>query len=275
MVSLRPEFLENSTQNLTEKLYKNIYSKVYKIAPLSNRDTIRLFKSLKLLKRLDRRLQESEQRHQKRYPPMWQEHTYIRLLRTILKENPDSLFRYPMYVRYAYMYMQEYRERQATGDKLELKGNFSVSFDVLVHAIIKWEFHIYNDNKSSELYKDEMERFKNKIEQCAQEIAITLAQNRTKQKRQVLSLSRKEFMQIICQYFSDEISYLAIAHCFMVSDDKGESFSFSHQTFYDYFLAKYLFEKADYTLRKKNLLPYDYTNYYYNMYYSILCQKKS
>lgn len=270
VTSFRPEFLEKSIHSLTSFQRNNVYQKVYEIVGMSDNDIIKIFKSLKVLKKLDSKLASDQQRHQKRIPPIWQEYKYVRLLRKILKDNPGCIFQYPMYIRYAYAFMQHYLERQAHGDKITLNNyNISVSFDILVDAIIKWEFHVYY-GKRIEKKQEEMKRLTYQMVQCAQDIAVQL------QHKKVTELSRNEFKQIIHRYFHDKASYLVMAHCFMISGDENKvgCFAFCHSTFQEYFLAKYLFEKADYLFRKECLCSDKKSEYLIHMYYSILCQNK-
>ncbi len=269
VVSFRPEFLERSIHSFTSIDRSNVYQKVYEIVGMSNADVIKIFKSLKVLKKLDASLDEKEQRHQNRFPPIWQEYKYTRLLRRILDDNPDCIFQYPMYIRYAYAFMNQYLNRQEVGDKLKLNVNISVSFDILVSAIIKWEFHVYK-GKSSRENEEEMEHLTNQMEQCAQEIAVYLYSTKSAE------LSKKQFKQIVRGYFQDDIIPLVMAHCFMVSDDGDGigNFAFCHNTFQEYFLAKYLFEKNDYALRKECFCSGERSEYLMRMYYSILCQNE-
>lgn len=266
VVSLRPEFLERSTRSLTELQHKNIYSNVYKLLPLSDRDVIKIFKSMRSLRNIEARKKEMELRHQERYPAWWETPYYTRLLRHILKQNPNSLFHYPMYIRYAYAFMKQYRKLENSENLWESHNNIAVSFDVLLNAIIKWEFHIYFENKSANKNPKEMERFKQQIEDCAETLALKLLENKE------WYLLKDQFQAIVQNYFSDEFSHLAIAHCFMSSDDEGMRFSFCHHTFYEYFLAKHLFEKADYHRRKELLYSPSGSDYLRAMYYSILCR---
>ncbi len=265
VVSLRPEFLERSTWSLTELQHKNIYSNVYKILPLSDHDVIKIFKSLRSLRSIEARKKEMEPRHQDRYPVWWKTPYYTRLLRHILKQNPNSLFHYPMYIRYAYAFMKRYRELE-NPEGLRGSHNIAVSFDVLLDAIIKWEFHIYFENKSAKKHPREMEQFKQQIEDCAEALTLKLLENKERY------LPKEQFQAIVRHYFSDELSRLAMAHCFMSSDDEGMCFFFCHQTFCEYFLAKHLFEKADYHRRKELLYSPSGSDYLRAMYYSILCR---
>lgn len=268
VISLRPDFLEHSLQSLKSRQYNNMYLQVYEMVPLSDKKVIKIFKSLKTLKKMDAKLEERQQRHQHRYPPFGQERSFIRLLKEILKDNPDCIFRYPMYIRYAYAFMQDYREQKNVKDWLDLKKNMTVCFDILTNAIIKWEFHVfYQLDYSSENEKENLlKQFKQNIEQCAETIAVNLATDT------MHSITKDKFGQIVQQFFSDYI-YLALSHCLMVSDDSGEKFYFCHDTFYSYYLAKYLFKSDDYHLRKEQLLSNKRPSSLREMYYSILCRE--
>lgn len=266
VVSLRPEFLEQSKKSMTNLKYNNTYPRVYKILPLSNRDVIKIFKSLWILKKIEARKDETEQRHQNRYPTWWKTPYYTWLLRRILRNNPDCLFRHPMYIRYAYAFMQDYKKRESIENRRVFSNNIAVSFDVLLNAIIKWEFHIYFENISAKKNQKEMDQFKQKIEACSEAIALKLRENGERY------LEREQFQSIVGQYFKDELSCLTMAHCFMISDDEGKYFDFCHRTFYEYFLAKHLFEKADYHRRKELLCSADASDYLRAMYYSLLCR---
>lgn len=267
VVSLRPEFLEHSKKSLTKLQYNNISSRVFRILPISNRDVIKIFKSLQSLKKIEARGSEEKKRHQKRYPPRWQTYRYTWMLRRILRENPNCLFHYPMYIRYAYAFMQEY-EKRLTKEERAFSSNIAVSFDILLDAIIKWEFHIYFENEPGESNPEKKEQFKQHMEQFAQTVVLELPEDG------VQNLPKDKFESIIQRFFPDELGRLAAAHCFMVSDDEGSCFTFCHRTFYEYFLAKYLFEKADYKCRKDRLFSKTASDNLRAIYYSILCGKE-
>lgn len=270
VTSLRPEFLERSTRSIRENQFNNIYMKIYRIEKMTNKKAVRIFKSLKELKRMDSALDKEERRHEYRYPPFGQRTKYVRRLRRILKDNPDSLFRYPMYLRYAYAFMQLYGKREADDGRLGIRNNIAVSFDALVKAIFKWEFHVYYKGKGmgQEEKAKRLRQFEEKMDQCAQAIASKLAESLS------VSMNRKQFDHIVELFFPDEMN-LAIAHCLMKSDEDGQEFSFCHSTFHDYFFAKYMYEKADYPYRKEALLSDRTKSYLRDMYYSILCREEA
>lgn len=266
VISLRPEFLERSKKSLTELQYKNISSRLFRILPISDHDAIKIFKSLRKLKKLEARGSEEKKRHQNRYPPRWRTYHYTRMLRRVLRDNPNCLFHYPMYIRYAYAYMQEY-EKRLPYEEWALSDNIAVSFDILLDAIIKWEFHIYYENKSAELNREEKEKFKQNMERLAQAVVLELPEDGAQ------NLPAGKFKDLIQHYFQDEPGRLA-AHCLMVSDDEGKYFTFCHRTFYEYFLGKYLFEKADYKCRKERLFSETGSENLRLIYYSILCRNE-
>lgn len=267
VISLRPEFLEHSVQELSEFQYRNIYSKVYEIEPMGERDILKTFRSLRMLKKLEAKRKEEVQRHQDRCPPWGKMRRYTKLLKKILRENKDCIFRYPMYIRYAYAFMREYESREELGSSLSFSSNMAVSFDILLNAIFKWEFHVYYENRSAQKNQAEWEQFRKKMEQFIQAVVVYLLE-RHKQR-----LFRDELEVIVQQFFPQEVNRLAVAHCFMVSNDMGTEFVFAHKTFYEYFLARYLLYNGDYALRKKHLIPEAETNLR-AMYYSILAQDK-
>lgn len=277
VASLRPEFLEHSVKSLNDTKYNNCYTYVYEICPLRNRDAIRIFKSLNVLKKLDSKLEEKERRHQERCPSIFIRWRYIHVFRRILKENPNGLFHYPMYIRYAYSFLREYLEKKKKGEKLYTNDDFLFSFEILLNAIVKWESHIYND-KNSAIGEDEKDSFAavydwkkmmKPLKRCAQEIAIEVSEQANR------SLSRDRVEMILQKEFPDKKA-LAIAHVFMNSSEDGASFSFCHNVFYDYFFAEYLFERGTYDIRKqfyskKNEMEISVKK----MYYYLLCRKES
>lgn len=276
IAALRPEFLEHSINSLNDTKNKNCYTYVYEICPLRNRDAIRIFKSLNVLKRLDSKLEKKERRHQERCPSIFIRWRYVYLFRKILKDNPKGLFHYPMYIRYAYSFLREYLRKKKKGEKLYINDDFLFSFKILLDAIVKWEFHVYYD-KSSAINDGENDSFESAydwekmmkpLKCCAQEIAVEVSKQANR------SLSRGKVKEIIQKKFPEKEA-LAVAHVFMNSSEDGASFSFCHNVFYEYFFAEYLFEKGTYDIRKQFLSEKDKIEINVRkMYYYLLCQEK-
>lgn len=266
VVSLRPEFLERSVQGLSDLQCKNVYSRVYQIEAMTARNALKIFRSLWVLKILERWKDEPKLRHQDRCPPWHEMPHYTWLLRRILKENPNCLFHYPMYIRYAYIFMKQYEEKkgEAAESQQAFSSNIAVAFETLLNAIIKWEFHVFYEDESAS-GNEKWVQFQEKMKHCAQDI-IRRMMNQHK-----VFLSRDEFQEIVQRFFLDELGRQAMAHCFMTADDRGERYIFCHTTFYEYFLAKYLFKKGNYDLRKKYLTGNVNADYLRAMYYSMIC----
>ena len=218
-------------------------------------------------------------RHQDgRYPPLWEEWRYTRYFRKILESVPDSIFRYPMYARYAYRFMKEYMEQEVPYiENLSTESNMALSFRVLLDAIFKWEFHVYYGQKRSGKIKlvteqkEEEEQFKTAMENCLKRVVEAMPMV-SGQSNPVISRKCLEDILVECAY--GEGDHLAIAHCVLSSDDKGQMFSFCHSTFYEYYLAQYLLETASYNVRKEFLLSSASSENLREMYYAFLCQNE-
>lgn len=273
---IRPEFLEKSTRDLQFQMEK-ISMQIFETTKMSDKDVIKVFKSLKTLMKMDKKYSRNKSRHlmeYSKYPPKKEERKYVKLLKKILKNNPDSLFHYPMYIRYAYAFMKEYEEQKNSDSGKSISINdITISLHVLVDAIMKWEFHVYyhcsarSNPKMWEEFRNGMEEFMNSI------IKIMLTDG-------VQTLARGQLLEILnnCSLPSEEgmdRQPLAIAHCFMISNEDGEYFEFSHFTFYEYFLAKYLLEKADYQTRIQCLLPEAVSDNFERIYYALLCAEET
>lgn len=269
---MRPEFLKNSVFDLEYK-NENVSMRVFEIMEMSDKEIIKIFKSLKILKKMEKKLPEEERRHQFRYPPK-KERKYIRLLKKILKSNPDSIFHYPMYIRYAYAYMQRY-EKQWNPYMQDLVPDTdkASAFDVLVRAISKWEFHVYYKGFHEEDDRPWRE-FYGVMKKCIDDIIKVMTENGMEK-----VISRGQLQTILDRYCLGAVSgtetmMLVISHCFMISDKTGEKFEFCHLSFYEYFLARYLFEKADVTMRKQYLRSDEVTVDLRQMYYGVFRAEK-
>lgn len=274
-ISLRPEFLE-SLNCLKEYVSDNIRMHVYQVQKMEKKDIIKIYKSLKVLRRYDR--SDAVSRHQdSRYPPIWKERRYTRLFRKILDNTPDSVFYYPMYVRYAYSFMREYEDKwHPYMQNLTPEDNMALSFKILLDAIFKWEFHIYYCSKKDKMSKQrfeqekELKRFKYAINECLERVIEVMPKTPG---RLDPTISRKQLEDILENCAYGEFDQLVIAHCVLSSDDTGQYFGFCHSSFYEYYLSGYLLDKGDYKTRKQILLSPMTSDNLRRMYYSLLCQK--
>lgn len=269
---LRPEFFDKASSDFINLKRENINVKVFELLKMSEKDIVKVFKSLKILRKIEKRKGDTR-RHQFRYPKPGEERKYINLFRKILKSNPDSVFYYPMYVRYAYAFMKEYETQwNPYMSDLTPESDLAAAFDVLVNAILKWEFHIYYGGSVSE--KDrQWEEFHKVMDQCMDNVIKEMMKSDTQE------LSREQMEAIlkdcVLNAESQARTELVLAHCFMVTDDKGEKFEFCHYSIYEYFFAKYLFYNASFEMRKTYLLSDKTTENLQHMYYMIFCRQKS
>ncbi len=273
---IRPEFLEKSTRDLQFQMEK-ISMQIFETTKMSDKDVVKVFKSLKTLMKMDRKYSRNKPRHlmeYSKYPPKKEERKYVKLLKKILKNNPDSLFHYPMYIRYAYAFMKEYEEQKNSdsGNPISI-NDIAISLHVLVEAIMKWEFHVYyhcSARNNPELWRE----FKNGMEEFMDSVIKLMLTDG------VQTLSRGQLLEILSncslppEEGMDRLS-LTIAHCFMTSNEDGEYFEFCHFTFYEYFLAKYLLQKADYQTRAQCFLPEAVSENFEHIYYTFLCAEET
>ena len=274
VISLRPEFLD-SPNYLRKYSKQNLIMQVCQLQKLSHKDIIKIFKSLKVLQRMDK--SSHIQRHNGRYPSIWEERKYIKLLRKILKDHSDSIFYYPMFVRYAYAFMKEY-ERDLGSKNLTPASNMAKSFKILLKAALKWEFHVYYgakgslpEGKTAELV---LKNFEEAISNCMDQVIQVMLKQDTDKEENPWIISRVKLKKILENYAYSDKDTLVIAHCILISDDDGCNFCFCHNTFFEFYLAKYLLLRADYPARKHHLLSVDSSKDLRQMYYTILCDEK-
>lgn len=275
VVSLRQEFLEKPI--FSEYVAGNLKAQTYRIQKMENREVIKNFKSLKVLRRLDKK--EDASRHQTgRYPSFWEERRYIKRFREILDSTPDSIFHYPMFIRYAYRFMCQYWDQWNPYMKnLTPESNMALSFQTLLDAIFKWEFHVYYEQKQGGVKRksaqeEEKKRFVSAMEECLKRVLITMPMipgqfNPT--------ISRNDLEKILAKCAYGKHDHLVIAHCVLSCDESGRRFSFCHSIFYEYYLARFILKKGDYKLRKDYLLSPLSSEFFRQMYYALLCQDQS
>ena len=260
VMSFRPEFLEKSIKDLDFQQGKATL-KVFQIKKMPSKDIIKIFRSLKILRKMEKK--EKIKRHENRYPPKKEEKKYINQLKQMLKVNPDSIFFSPMYIRYAYAFMKTY-EKQIIGVTSE--NEESSEFDILINAVLKWEFHIYYQKSVSnydELWKD----FKERMKKCMNDIVKVMKNDYKIYRGDLEKILKEHSLKAV-----DGIDMLVvITHCFMWCDENGQIFQFCHYTLYEYFLANYLFQQADFNTRKQKLLSKKASMDFLRMYYGIFC----
>lgn len=266
VISVRPEFWDPGS-DMSYFKGNNISMEVYSIQSMKKSDIIKVFRSLKKLKKLDRKEPERRQRHQNhRYPPISEERKYIKLLQAILNYHEDSIFQYPMFVRYAYAFMKEYEENKETIFTSE--KNMAISIQKLLIAALKWEFHVYYNASWQSI--PEKEKFLQAIEKCMFSVISCMLKQTNKIDNQI---SSKELLDILDRESYGDKDQLVIAHCLLIKDETGDRFEFVHSTFYDYYLAKYLLEKADYAKREQYFLSKgeNSADFFINIYGQLFC----
>lgn len=281
--SIRTEFFERAENGLIssgsseDRKYHtkcgNYYMEVFKLKEMSKRDVVKIYKSLKVLKELDRKRPEEFKRHQNKYPERKGRRKYLKLFKRIVNDK-QSVFYYPMYVRYAYIYMQEYEKEwdPYRGDIRMSSNNMVSAVEILINAIIKWEYHVY-DSAYSGRVTIEKEVFSRNMRQYLDDVIDEMERNRTQE------ISRARLKDILESHSlntedDDQKIMPVFSHSFMVSDENGRMFAFAHFIFYEYFLAKYLIYKAEYEQRERYFLS-DTTKNFLHIYYEMLCKDKN
>ena len=281
--SIRTEFFERaengliSSGSLEDKQYHtkcgNYYMEVFRLKEMSKRDVVKIYKSLRILKSLDRKRPEEFKRHHNKYPERKERRKYLKLFKQIINDK-QSVFYYPMYARYAYIYMKEYEKEwdPYRGDMLMLSNNMVSAVEILINAIVKWEYHVYDSAYSGRVKMDK-EVFSRNMRRCLDDVVDRMERNGTQE------ISRPRLKDILDSHSlnvegDDEKIMPVFAHCLMVSDENGKTFAFAHFTFYEYFLAKYLIYEAEYEQRKRYFLS-DSTENFLHIYYGMLCKDKN
>lgn len=288
---LRTEFLdraENGLKNIPDsgnnKYYTehgNYYMEVFRLETMTKKDIIKIYKSLRVLKAYDKKRPVGRKRHQEKYPEFKEQRKYIKLFKDIIKNN-QSIFYYPMYVRYAYIYMQEYEKDwdPYRSDILMSRSNMTASVEILIRAILKWEFHIYNAacNRNSLL---EQNNFFENMQNCMYDVIENMLEPgiTNMPHKSLYQISREKLERILNNHSltteNQENNMIPVlSHCLMTSDESGQIFEFSHFTLYEYFFAKYLLYKADFKLRKKYLSSSKTNENFLHIYYDILYRDK-
>ena len=249
--SLRPEMLED-VQSLFGYNNNNLSTSIYEISKMSEKNIIKMFKSLKQLVRLEKKYTDiDKRRHQYRYPKIWEEWKYIRFFKKLLRNDKTSIFYYPMFVRYAYPFMKYYEQQNLNENFSE--DNIQHFFQILLKAIYKWEYHIYYDTNRN-TNGNEFEIFEQAMDNCTNNILKKMLEKQEKDNIENKYLITQDELETIldrCKYGNND--RFVIAHCLMSSDDNNQNYEFCHFSFFEYFLAKYLYCDADYECRKKYL----------------------
>lgn len=288
---LRTEFLdraENGLKNIPDsgnnKYYTehgNYYMEVFRLETMTKKDIIKIYKSLRVLKAYDKKRPVGRKRHQEKYPEFKEQRKYIKLFKDIIKNN-QSIFYYPMYVRYAYIYMQEYEKdwNPYRSDILMSRSKMTASVEILIRAILKWEFHIYNAacNRNNLL---EQNNFFENMQNCMYDVIENMLEPEITNMphKSLYQISREKLERILDNHSltteNQENNMIPVlSHCLMTSDESGQIFEFSHFTLYEYFFAKYLLYKADFKLRKKYLSSSKTNENFLHIYYDILYRDK-
>ena len=278
VLSLRPEFLE-SPGYLQNCSGQNLDMHICWLEKLSSEDIIKIFKSLRVLQRMDK---SNSKRHSGRYPSIWEEHKYVKRFKKILRDNLDSVFYYPMFVRYAYAFMKVY-EGDLGKKNLTPADNMAKSFKVLLEAALKWEFHIYYSNgtraflsQDQKVETNEFKKFKAAIDSCMNQVIRVMLEQDLNKEENPWTISRYKLRDILANCAYNDKDHLVIAHCILTVDDNGMNFGFFHNSFYEFYLAKYLITpQAGYQARKRHLVSSDSSKNLQLMYYTILCDEEN
>ena len=178
--------------------------------------------------------------------------------------------------------MQEYEKdwNPYRSDILMSRSNMTASVEILIRAILKWEFHIYNAacNRNNLL---EQNNFFENMQNCMYDVIENMLEPEITNMphKSLYQISREKLERILDNHSltteNQENNMIPVlSHCLMTSDESGQIFEFSHFTLYEYFFAKYLLYKADFKLRKKYLSSSKTNENFLHIYYDILYRDK-
>ena len=205
---------------------------LYEFLPLTADEAFRVCKSIKKLNQVDG--QEPRAHFRDKWPskdghsPLT-ERQYLRRLKQYLHQ-PDyknSLLTSPLLCRYAYQVICEWEpESQAEPNAQYLSQSSSIR--LTLEAYIKWEFHDnYNFQASGGEGKIQLEKYKTAVFDFLTDVVEQMGTGNYIPKEQWLNLKKDKKLGINS------------ALCVLYEGDNGQ-YSFIHQSFQEYFLARCL-----------------------------------
>jgi|GEM_PF-3094909 len=279
IVSTRPEIIEQGLLSMSEKSKGDIIPNIYNIQPMDDKKVIKIFKSMKRLRKLDikydKKTGSDRKRHYYRYPSNGKEAKIIlSQLREFLNSTKESIFTYPMFIRYAYPFISEYNKKEDVSGNIDLinrkplASDMLLAFETLLEAICKWEYRVLYDTKA---YKDNIKRvkrdhfkdFHNEMMKFCDGIISHILNSEEN------SISRVDLLKILDIHPLLGQHSIAISHCLMIWDKDVTNFEFAHTSFFEYFTAIHLdkntcsIDTRDEYLKNTNIRDF---------YFSIICR---
>lgn len=233
VVSTRPEhfdfyqYFQRKQGNMGADRYQ-----LYEFLPLTADEAFRVCKSIKKLNQVDG--QEPGAHFQDKWPskdghsPLT-ERQYLRRLKQYLRQTDyrKSQLTSPLLCRYAYQVICEWEpESQAEPNAQYLSQSSSIR--LTLEACIKWEFHdSYNFQAGGGEGKIQLEKYKKAVFDFLTDVAEQMGTDNDISKEQWLNIKMNKKLGINS------------ALCVLYENDYGR-YSFIHQSFQEYFLARCL-----------------------------------
>jgi len=255
--SIRSECFQQGMDDIAENTRTNRNSStLFKIATMKQNQIINIFKSFKYAKRMEKRLAKKT-RFNYRFQdvlPKTKVRKAISLFEQYIKKHPDTIFQYPVFIRYVNKLMEEDNNIL---DSLSMDNSLK-AIGILVEKLIKWEFRAINkthayfsEGKRKGEKKPEYICFEDSINKMIDLILGDMISN-----YQIKSIVNRDsvvsaYKLVFPNNSNEQVNPLQVAHCLFSWDSKETIFEFHNSILWDYFVSKYIYEPAtDYKIRK-------------------------
>jgi len=286
VMSARTEIFTNNLEPL-KKSWNGARIQVFELIKFEKKQILDIYNNLNKLKKIEQKIAKKEKtfsgRFQNAYPDNKDAKYYRSIFEVILKDSIqddelNSIFQYPLFIRYAYMYMNSLKQEYDPVQKItNMQQNFKIAFDnILDKAILKWDYHVFHGNSTAE-NKDKFDSFKKIMKNFVFDIvkeSMTINDHfyfSGKIKNEIFKKNLKILNTKILKNGGNDLlekyrdgqsipDYILHSHCLFISSFDGKYIEFIHRSYHEYFVAEYLSQNTmEYAkilnLREKILLP--------------------